>query len=318
MFKVFKKTAILCSVFIACVGSIHAQEGMEPLPAHELSIGASFGLADIWGDVGTSSFTDHYNNGLYFRNTHYMGGLFLRYSLLPAVSARLAINTGTVYVTDEFNHKLASKSDDPYSLPNLLYLRNQDAKTNITEGLLQLEISPLRLFPRSQLSRWNFQPILMVGLGIFHFNPKTTYKNADGDVNWVETHSLHLEGEGMSYTGAPKGYKLTQMAIPFGGGFRYEISPAVAVGFEYLVRFTFTDYLDGVSDRYVDPAVFQQYLNNADAVVATQVYNKTNQLDPTLTHPKGDIRGTPKHNDAYSTLGFNLTIRFPKRPPSIY
>lgn len=46
----------------------------------------------------------------------------------------------------------------------------------------------------------------------------------------------------------PAEYSNVQMAIPFGGGFKYIVNPRWYVALEFGVRKTFFDYLDNVSD----------------------------------------------------------------------
>lgn len=46
----------------------------------------------------------------------------------------------------------------------------------------------------------------------------------------------------------PAEYSNVQMAIPFGGGFKYIVNPRWYVAIEFGVRKTFFDYLDNVSD----------------------------------------------------------------------
>lgn len=300
---------LLCALSIS--SRVRAQYyNEEPLPMRGLSIGVKAGLSDLWGDVGTKSVGTHYFNGQYFSSTHYMGGVIARYSITRWLAARIEANGGTIYSTDSWNRKVAS-SEGPGAPEYNIYHRNQDAKTTILEGLFNVEVMPLRFLQRGcRVSRMPLQPVLLAGLGVFHFNPKTTYIDpSSGSTRWVETQPLHLEGEGMNYPGAPAGYKTTQVCIPVGIGVRYEATSRLAIGFEYLLRITTTDYLDGVSGRYVDPAIFSQYLGEGDAAIARQVYNKSGQLDPTITHPPGDIRGNPDNKDAYSILGFHITWR---------
>jgi hypothetical protein len=46
----------------------------------------------------------------------------------------------------------------------------------------------------------------------------------------------------------PEEYSNVQMAIPFGGGFKYIVNPRWYVALEFGIRKTFFDYLDNVSD----------------------------------------------------------------------
>jgi len=43
--------------------------------------------------------------------------------------------------------------------------------------------------------------------------------------------------------------------IPMGGGFKYYIRENIYIGFEILRRKTFTDYIDDVSKKYIDPVI---------------------------------------------------------------
>jgi hypothetical protein len=78
------------------------------------------------------------------------------------------------------------------------------------------------------------------------------------------------------------------------------------VGLEILHRKTFTNYIDDVSTKYVNPNVFVNYLSPADAIVARQMfyreplYNNTNRLYIGLQP------GDPTENDAY----FSGLLRF--------
>ncbi len=59
-----------------------------------------------------------------------------------------------------------------------------------------------------------------------------------------------------------KQYKLVQLAIPFGIGARYRLNQVFDISMEFGIRYTFTDYLDDVSQNYVDLIVFNG--DNAD------------------------------------------------------
>lgn len=77
----------------------------------------------------------------------------------------------------------------------------------------------------------------------------------------------------------PAEYSNVQMAVPFGGGFKYIINPRWYVALEFGVRKTFFDYLDNVSD-----------------------FNDQAQ--------KNYRYGNPNDNDNYYFLGITLTRTF--------
>ena len=149
------------------------------------------------------------------------------------------------------------------------------------------------------------KPYGFVGLGVFHFDPMGSLTSANGLQTWYRLQPLRTEGQGMTEYPNRKIYNLTQLNIPMGGGLKYEVSDRINVGFELLYRKTFTDYIDDVSTKYIDPIYFSQYLAPADVPVAYQLHNREpfrNITRPTI----GRQRGDSKEMDSY----FSTIIRF--------
>ena len=103
------------------------------------------------------------------------------------------------------------------------------------------------------------RPYALIGVGIFHFNPKGSITDAAGNKTWHELRPLRLEGQGMTEYPESKPYKLTQMNIPIGAGIKYFASERINLSTELLYRKTFTDYIDDVSKNYIDPNNFNKY-----------------------------------------------------------
>lgn len=266
---------------------------------HGWSIGTSVGMSDFWGNVGTKSVIDHYNNSSYTSNLHGMGGLFVRYSMSPAFSLRLSANYGVLYATDKWNFKAAQSAtntnDDAYQR----YARNQDIKDKIWESTLELEFIPRRLNLLNNGAEKSAQPYLHAGVGYFHYTPYGLY---NGD--WIKIHDLHLEGDGFPVAGMPSAYKLGGICIPVGIGYRFDIGQHLNLGVEYSYRLTFLGYMDDVSNKYIDPKYFQEFLSPTDAAIATQMANKSYQAigpESTVGTP-GNNRGNPSFKDSYSTI----------------
>src|SRR5580704_13743339 len=114
------------------------------------AVGVDAGLSDLWGDIGTKSFINHYANSKYFDKVTFMGGLFGRYSVHPCFSIRLQLNYGSLYATDKWNYDLAknasSEGDDAYQR----YARAQNAKDYVFEGTVLFELLPMRMNPESK------------------------------------------------------------------------------------------------------------------------------------------------------------------------
>jgi hypothetical protein len=267
------------------------------------SVGMSFGLLDLWGDVGTQKVIDHYTNKYYFQKPHFMGGVFCRYVPHPAIGIRLGIEYGTLYAEDSWNKQLAEKAtsveDDAYQR----YLRNLSVKANTWEGKLLFEINPMRFNYSSSSARKRFQPMLLLGVAYMHFKPTAKYIDKNGnDRGYINLYDLNIEAAGAPasiYPNAPAKYSLWQVAIPMGMGVKWDIGRQLALGIEYIYRMTFTDYLDGVSNKYVDPSVYKALFPNDPEKVALAV--------------PGSMRGNPSVNDGYSTFGISFMFKIRNR-----
>jgi hypothetical protein len=277
----------------------------EPMPGRILTAGISLHATDLWGDIGTSEMAHHYNNSHYRSNLKGAAGLWARYDVWPFLGVRLGLAGGTLYASDRFNQQLADRRSSDLDKAYLLYLRNLDVKTHLYEASLMLELQPLRIAARSEAARFPLQPWLGAGLAVFHFDPRGSHYDPEaGTTRWVKLRPLHLEGEGLP--GGPEGFSRTQLAIPLSGGLRYEAGRRLSLSLDLVYRYTCTDYLDGVSRSYVDPAVFDQHLSPEQAALAYQMYDKTLLLDATRKHPVGDVRGNPAVKDGYMSWGLSI------------
>src|SRR6185437_5882670 len=109
MRKKFIRNILTICVLFAAIPELEAQEPVNIEP-HGFALGFNFGMTDLWGNVGTQSILDHYYNKTYWGNTHYMGGLYARYCIHPALAVRLGASYATLYATDDWNYAQAIKS----------------------------------------------------------------------------------------------------------------------------------------------------------------------------------------------------------------
>jgi len=262
------------------------------------SIGTNFGMSDLWGNVGTQSIVEHYTNSKYFDNVVFMGGIFGRYTIHPCLAIRFQANFGTLYATDKWNYDLAksatTQGDDAFQR----YARDQDVKDYVFEATTLFELDPFRLNPESKRAGKRGQPYIATGVSIFHFNPYSTVANTQ---TWVPTYNLDLEGQGFG-KGYPPTYSLWQPAIPLAIGYRWDLGEHLNLGVEYMWRYCFTKYLDGVSGTYISNAAFAEHLSPHDALLAEEVANKTPYTGLNLISNPGDQRGNPGVKDSYSTI----------------
>lgn len=156
------------------------------------------------------------------------------------------------------------------------------------------------------LNRINWTPYGFAGVAVFRFNPYVR----DGG-NKIFLHPLTTEGQGLP-GGEGKVYSLTQLAIPFGGGLKFNLNDDLRLGFEVGLRHLFTDYLDDVSTNYPDAGALLA-AKGPTAVALSYRGDEVpgeNAIYPDNGFPgKGATRGNPKTRDWYYFTGFHLTYR---------
>lgn len=326
MRKTFIRSIIAAGLLFTTAATTNAQIGIssEYVEPRGWSMGTSIGLLDLWGDVGTKSILDHYDNSEYTKKPCFMGGLFFRYSAHPSFAFRIGGYYGTLYATDMWNKSKAQTAanieDDSYQR----YLRNQSIRANTWEGSFLFEIAPLRFNPESRSAMRRFQPLLLLGVAGMHFKPQAEYIDRNYvNRGYVDLYDLNVEGTGLSsgiYKGAPPKYSLWQIVVPAGLGVRWDIGKRLSLGVEWLYRYTFTDYLDNVSGDYVDPAMYSKYLTPEKAALAKEMQDKTWLINKHLpSHSAGEKRGNSSNNDSYSTFGLTLIFKIPgKKVPWWY
>lgn len=264
------------------------------------SIGTNCGLSDLWGDIGTASPLDHYSNSKYFDKVTFMGGMFGRYTVHPCFALKFMGNYGTLYATDKWNYDLAHGSSTPTQAKDgyQRYARNQNAKDYTFEGAFMMELTPLRFNPESKMAHKKGQIYIAAGVGIMHFTPYSTVENSP---RWVKTYDLHLEGQGFG-AGYPDQFNLWQPIFPFAIGYRWDMGQHFNLGIEYMWRMTLTDYLDGVSGKYLSQKDYTDHLSPHDAALAQAVADKGYWTGLQQPATPGTARGNPGNNDSYSTI----------------
>ena len=219
-----------------------------------------------------------------YQNSKAAIGVTAGYQILPRVNLR----AGFTYAKVDGADSLSRQAD--------IVLRNLSFQTNITEFSLVAEINSFDM----NYKRWS--PYIFGGLAVFHFNPYTY----DQQNNKVYLKPLSTEGQGLpGYSQKP--YALTQLALPFGGGIKFNISDKVRIAPEVGLRKLFTDYLDDVSGNYADP----NDLLMAKGQQSVDLSYREDELSfGDLNYPaKGITRGSPKYKDYYYFTGIHLTFQ---------
>jgi len=276
----FKKWFIL--TVCATLLSFTLQAQVPPYTNYE--VGGLVGIGNYFGDI---------NHGYSFKGARPAVGVFYRYNFGPYVSWKSTLSYTNVSFKDALSKTVYQQT------------RNLDFFTNIFEVSSVMEIG-YRPF-KAGSKEFRFAPHLFAGLTLFHFDPKTRYNGRTYSLQKVGT-----EGQNQSDFTQREPYALTQMAIPFGIGFRYNFSKKWNIGFELGYRKLFTDYLDDVSSIYLDEFILE-YLPDADLddLPIVALSDRSGEIGSQIgDHTRQ--RGFANSNDSYMIMGFTLSYTVDK------
>ncbi len=265
-----------------------------------ISVGPMNSLTDIGGrrGKGTTGPKD-----LNIKSTTLYGSIYASAIYKKFLALRLEGTIGKVQSNDsllkgEQNNKAIGR-----------YNRNLSFRSPIYEVTLTAEFHPIDFFSNFNSESYpsTFSPYIIGGVGYFHFNPQA---NLNGQ--WIDLRPLHTEGEGFAEYPDRKEYKLDQINIPLGVGIAYELLSRFNIRLEYITRVLFTDYLDDVHGRYIDPTIFSKYLTGTKLSEALILNNRgrADALPNDNTNHPGGIRGNPKNNDSYFSINFKIGYTF--------
>lgn len=145
------------------------------------------------------------------------------------------------------------------------------------------------------ISRVKWTPYVFVGAALFYHNPQAQAPTAflDGSANpyagqWVDLRPLGTEGQYSNLSSSDanygiKPYSNLQFAIPFGIGARFRLNEVFDLWADVGFRYTFTDYLDDVSQNYVDVNKIQSESNDPTM----------NKLAQSMSYRTNEVRGIP-------------------------
>lgn len=241
--------------------------------------------SEIGIGLGGSFYLGDLNPKKVFHDTRFAASLFYRYNIDTRLALRFAGSYGRITGNDK-------NFDNP---------RNLNFRNDLVDISALLEINFVNFFTGSKQHR--FTPYLGLGLAVCFSNPYGQYFDpVTQDTRWLALRPLHTEGQGLP--GYKKEYSLAQFAIPFGIGFKVSIAKGVSLGLEWMMRLTFTDYLDDVGGDYADVGQIRANYGDKAAYFA----------DPSGTyHEVGSQRGDKNFSDWYSfamvTVGVRLNGR---------
>jgi hypothetical protein len=250
-------------------------QGRSQLDVNGTSISVYAGMINYQGDLNPNSFTFQQSNPVF--------GLLLRQPITSWLTARAGFFYGNVDAADRNNR-------------DYLKPRNLSFHSSLKELQGGFEIN----FLNAAGSR--IIPYMYAGVALFHFDP-WTYDIA-GSKTYLQP--LSTEGQGLAEFPKQRPYKLTQVCLPFGGGFKFRINDDLQLGVEFSQRKTFTDYLDDVSSFFVDEDILLQ----AKGPKAVELAYRGDELPGGISYPAhGEQRGTPGEMDWYYLFGMTIEMK---------
>lgn len=231
-----------------------------------------------------------------------------------------------------------NESADKNDLENgvFRYKRNLSFRNQIKELSL---VAVFDLFKNqgNYISRAKWTPYGFLGVAAYLHNPQALAPATDLNGNplpeagkWVDLRPLGTEGQystldptDVNYGAKP--YKLLQFAIPFGVGVRLRVNEVMDIWGDVGFRYTFTDYLDDVSQNYVDLGVLKSDLaramsyrtNELNLSTSNRTYTgrdgKSYIVEPGYgeeyrgTDGIGNVRGSKADRDIYMVTSIRLT-----------
>lgn len=250
----------------------------------EGEFGISAGVAHYFGDLNTRANINRPKPalGIFFRKQ------FGNYIALRVSAHYAELGYSDIYSTNEFQKR-----------------RNLSFNTNIWELAVQGDFNFFKFVTSDPYNR--FTPYITLGAGVFSYDP---YAYLGGQKVFLRP--LGTEGQGYSQYPDRKPYGTMAICVPFGVGVKYNLTDRVNIGFEIVHRFTNTDYLDDVSNTFVDPSIFPK-LPDGSSSVAEVLQDRSFETGEPIGFVNGTARqrGYPKQKDQYImaelTFSFNLT-----------
>lgn len=242
--------------------------------------GTSLGVANYLGDI---------NRYPSLQNSNGAFGLMGKINFNPYFGMSLNYWTGKISAAD-------SLWEDP-----IQKARNLHFESKINEVSLLFEFNFFKFVPGTK--KYNFTPYFNTGLSYFTFNPRAKYEGT-----WYNLQPLGTEGQGITTLNNQQPYALNSLAIPFGGGFKWNFLGYSTLGIELSARFSFTDYLDDISGTYVDSRRIERFRGGPAASMADRAPEVGMPL-----HQPGKQRGTNAMSDWFWFIGLKYTYSIPMK-----
>lgn len=267
-----KKLLLFSIIGLFCLNHVDAQRKMR----YAFDYGFGLGAANYLGEMGGKYQSRRdFIADMKLSKTRWAVGGFARYKFNNYIAAHASLTY------------LRIEGDDKLSTNRGRRGRNLSFRNDMLELAARADVYLYGVNDVGGTGRYrlDFKTYAFAGLaGVMH-GPKTTYNG-----EWVKLRPLMTEG--VKYS------KFT-FAVPVGLGLYFTHKRKHRYGFEAGWRVSFTDYLDDVSNLYVDHS-------GSGNQMLIDLANRRNELDPTdesvagaQNYVPGSKRGDPSHNDTY-------------------
>lgn len=263
-------TLVLSLPFLAGAQSSIVQEG---------EFGIGLGAAHYFGDL---------NSKPQFNRPKPAATVFFRKNFGNYIGLRVGASFAQLGYSDVYN-----THNEPQRRRNLSF------NTNVWEVGVQGDFNFFRFLPGdAQLA---FTPYITFGVSAFNYDP---YTYLGGQKYFLRP--LGTEGQGDTAYPERKPYSSMAFAVPFGVGLKYSLNDRMNLGFEVVHRFSNTDYLDDVSQTYVDPSTFPANPDGSPSV-ALLLSDRSYETGPPIG-AKGVQRGVSTSRDHFTTAIFYVSF----------
>ncbi len=265
----FKNLALILLIF-----------GSSPFQgqAQTLELGALVGGSNYQGDLASSEF-----NVLKQQINFGVGG-FLRYNFNDQLSLRLQILSTDLVGEDSLS-----------SFPRIQQ-RNLRFFSPLLDASLRVEWHPLATIFDSESI---VSPYIALGGSFFTFNPQAEYEGVT-----YELQPLRTEGQGIPGYNVER-YELYNFSALLGGGVKFKLNEDFTIGLEVVAHYTFTDYLDDVSNIYAE---YDDLIVETGVIAANLAYQADDFFGTTQGSPiRGTVRGNPNNNDLFLMGGITIS-----------
>ncbi len=285
--------SLICGVLVCLCLPATAQDyfydGSYYEPRVLVETGLRTGFINALTDIGKKPVDPKYFNEFSWNKMQASYGLDIGLVFQRCVALRFSVTRGNLTGADS-----SIKNSKADASPRLS--RNLHFKSSITEIGLKSEIHLLGILGRSS----RVSPYCLFGTGFLYYEPQAFLNGG-----WVKLRQLRSEGQGI--IPGVKEYGSGTVFLSGGMGVYLDLSAGWSMRIEWDHRFLFTDYLDDVSIRFIDPAIVKGKLSSEQGSNLQELYNLTRDFNGHSINRPGMIRGNPEKRDAFAGLTINFS-----------